>query len=97
MPYQWPADTDFFQWELEVVDRDCAVCGRKMYVCDHRYRRLHTLEGPARLPAESRFGLKSQDTAARTAEMGRVCKDRSPGTSVQGGDKLKNWPFPDGH
>ena len=49
MPYKWPADTDFSQWELEVVDRDCAVCGRKMYVCDHRYRRLHTLEGPVEL------------------------------------------------
>ena len=49
MPYQWPADTDFSQWELEVVDRDCSDCGRKMYVCDHRYRRLHTLEGPLEL------------------------------------------------
>lgn len=49
MPYQWPADTDFAQWELEVVDRVCAVCGRKMYICDHRYRRLHTLEGPVEL------------------------------------------------
>jgi hypothetical protein len=49
MPYQWPADTDFAQWELDVVDRACAVCGRKMYICDHRYRRLHTLEGPVEL------------------------------------------------
>ena len=49
MPYQWPADTDFAQWELAVVDRACAVCGHKMYICDHRYRRLHTLEGPVEL------------------------------------------------
>lgn len=49
MPYHWPADTDFAQWELDVVDRDCPVCGRMMYVCDHRYRRIQTLEGPVEL------------------------------------------------
>lgn len=49
MPYQWPADTEFSPWELDVVDRACSVCGRTMYVCDHRYRRLHTLDGPVEL------------------------------------------------
>jgi hypothetical protein len=49
MPYHWPADTDFALWELDVLDRDCPVCGRMMYVCDHRYRRVHTLEGPVEL------------------------------------------------
>jgi hypothetical protein len=49
MPYHWPADTDFALWELEVLDRDCPFCGRMMYVCDHRYRHLHTLEGPVEL------------------------------------------------
>jgi len=49
MSYQWPADTDFAQWELDVVDRACSVCGRTMYICDHRYRRLHTLDGPVEL------------------------------------------------
>jgi hypothetical protein len=49
MPYQWPADTDFALWELDVLDRDCPVCGRMMYVCDHRYRHFHTLEGPVEL------------------------------------------------
>jgi hypothetical protein len=49
MPYYWPADTDFALWELDVLDRDCPVCGRMMYVCDHRYRRVHTLEGPVEL------------------------------------------------
>jgi len=49
MPYQWPADTDFAQWELDVVDRACSACGRRMYICDHRYRRLHTLDGPVEL------------------------------------------------
>jgi hypothetical protein len=49
MPYRWPADTDFAQWELDVLDRDCPHCDRHMYVCDHRYRRLHTLDGPVEL------------------------------------------------
>jgi hypothetical protein len=49
MPYKWPADTDFGLWELDVIDRACPACGRMMYICDHRYRRLHTLEGPVQL------------------------------------------------
>jgi len=49
MPYNWPKDTDFSQWELDVFDRACPLCGRRMYVCDHRYRRFHTLEGPVEL------------------------------------------------
>ena len=49
MPYAWPEDTDFALWELDVLDRDCPTCGRMMHVCDHRYRRFHTLEGPVEL------------------------------------------------
>jgi hypothetical protein len=49
MAYQWPADTDFSQWELDVLDRNCPVCGRMMHICDHRYRRFHTLDGPVQL------------------------------------------------
>src|SRR5215213_1524791 len=49
MPYNWPADTDFTPWELDVLDRDCPACGRRMYICDHRYRRFHTLDGPVQL------------------------------------------------
>jgi hypothetical protein len=49
MPYKWPADTDFALWELDVLDRACPACGRMMYICDHRYRRIHTLEGPVQL------------------------------------------------
>jgi hypothetical protein len=49
MSYQWPTDTDFALWELDVLDRDCPVCGRMMSICDHRSRRLHTLEGPVEL------------------------------------------------
>ena len=49
MPYHWPKDTDFACWELDVLDRECPFCGRMMYICDHRYRRFHTLEGPVEL------------------------------------------------
>jgi hypothetical protein len=49
MPYAWPEDTDFAQWELDVIDRACSFCGRRMYICDHRYRHFHTLEGPVEL------------------------------------------------
>jgi hypothetical protein len=49
MPYAWPEDTDFALWELDVLDRDCPYCGHMKYVCDHRYRRVHTLDGPVQL------------------------------------------------
>ena len=49
MAYQWPEDTDFFLWELDVLDRNCPVCGRMMHICDHRFRRFHTLDGPVQL------------------------------------------------
>jgi hypothetical protein len=49
MPYSWPRDTDFALWELDVLDRACSVCGHMMYVCDHRYRHFHTLDGPVEL------------------------------------------------
>ena len=49
MPYKWPSDTDFARWELDVLDRACPACGRMMYICDHRYRRLLTLKGPVQL------------------------------------------------
>src|SRR3954470_22163892 len=49
MAYRWPADTDFSLWELDVLDRDCPACGRMMHICDHRYRRVHALDGPVQL------------------------------------------------
>jgi hypothetical protein len=49
MSYRWPEDTDFALWELDVLDRDCPVCGRLMHICDYRYRRLHMLDGPVQL------------------------------------------------
>jgi hypothetical protein len=49
MPYDWPEDTDFALWELDVLERNCPTCGRMMHVCGHRYRRFHTLQGPVEL------------------------------------------------
>ena len=49
MPHRWPDDTDFAFWELDVLDRDCAFCGRRMQIRDHRYRRFFTLDGPVQL------------------------------------------------
>jgi hypothetical protein len=49
MAYQWPADADFALWELDVLDRDCPFCGRRMHICDHRSRHFHTLDGPVEL------------------------------------------------
>jgi hypothetical protein len=49
MAYRWPADTDFALWELDVLDRNCPACGRMMHICDHRHRRVHTLDGPVQL------------------------------------------------
>jgi hypothetical protein len=49
MAYRWPADTEFSPWELDVLDRNCPACGRMMHICDHRYRRFHTLYGPVQL------------------------------------------------
>jgi hypothetical protein len=49
MAYRWPTETEFTRLELDVLDRNCPACGRRMYICDHRYRRLHTLGGPVQL------------------------------------------------
>jgi hypothetical protein len=49
LPHRWPENTDFTPWELDVLDRDCALCGRMMHICDHRYRHFFTLQGPVQL------------------------------------------------
>jgi hypothetical protein len=49
MAFTWPKDLEFTPWELDVIDRDCPFCGRMMHLCDHRQRRLQTLDGPVEL------------------------------------------------
>jgi hypothetical protein len=36
MPYDWPEETDFASWELDVLDRKCPTCGR-MGTSQQRY------------------------------------------------------------
>lgn len=49
MSYRWPSETAFTRVELDVMDRACPECGRRMHVCGDRERRLFTLQGPWKL------------------------------------------------
>jgi hypothetical protein len=49
MAYRWPAGTAFKRITLDVEDCWCPVCDRYLYVCDHRYHHLWTLEGPTQV------------------------------------------------
>jgi len=49
MPMVWPQETVFRQVELEVEDRQCPLCGRRMHTCDHRHHRVHSFQGPLHL------------------------------------------------
>jgi hypothetical protein len=49
MRFTWPADTVFTQRVLTVEQRTCSLCTRALQVCDHRYHRLFTLQGPLEL------------------------------------------------
>lgn len=46
MPHRRAEGTDFVRVELDVEDRACRQCGRKMHVCDHRRHSVFTLQGP---------------------------------------------------
>jgi len=46
MPYRWSANTVFTRLDFNVEDGWCQTCGCKLTVCDHRHRRLFTLNGP---------------------------------------------------
>jgi hypothetical protein len=45
----WPADTVFTRLELEPQNRACPQCAHRLRLCDHRHRRLFTLDGPLQL------------------------------------------------
>jgi hypothetical protein len=46
MRYRWPADTVFTQQILTVEQEECSVCQRALTICDHRFHRIFTLQGP---------------------------------------------------
>ena len=45
MPHRWPSGP-LIRVDLDVADRACHTCGRRMHVCDHRRHPIYTLEGP---------------------------------------------------
>lgn len=49
MSHVWRKDVRFRRVELEVEDRGCPYCGRRMQLCDHRHRRIFTLSGPVHI------------------------------------------------
>ena len=46
---QWPDDTVFQRLVLDVESDRCELCGQVLHVCDHRFHRIHTLQGPVEL------------------------------------------------
>jgi hypothetical protein len=46
MRFQWPADTVFTQRILTVEQQTCSFCQRALPICDHRFHRIFTFEGP---------------------------------------------------
>jgi hypothetical protein len=46
----WPEDAVFRRLVLDVESDSCEHCGAPRHVCDHRFHRIHTLQGPVDLP-----------------------------------------------
>jgi hypothetical protein len=49
MRYRWPADTVFTQQVLTVEQDACASCQRALTICDHRFHRIFSLQGPVEI------------------------------------------------
>jgi hypothetical protein len=49
MRYRWPEDTQFTQVVLDVEQEVCSLCQRRLHVCDHRFHRILSLQGPLEL------------------------------------------------
>jgi hypothetical protein len=49
MRFSWPADTVFTQHVLSVEQDTCERCLRSLHVCDHRFHRVFSLQGPLEL------------------------------------------------
>jgi hypothetical protein len=45
----WPEDTAFRRLVLDVESDACEECGCSLHVCDHRFHRIYTLQGPIEL------------------------------------------------
>ena len=49
MRYRWPENTQFTQVVLSVEQEVCSLCQRHLHVCDHRFHRILSLQGPLEL------------------------------------------------
>jgi hypothetical protein len=49
MRYRWPENTQFNQLVLNVEQEVCSLCQRHLHVCDHRFHRILSLQGPLEL------------------------------------------------
>jgi hypothetical protein len=49
MRFSWPTDTVFTQHVLDVEQDTCERCRRSLHVCDHRFHRVFSLQGPLEL------------------------------------------------
>lgn len=49
MKHAWPSTLGELILEPEDDERACPKCGRRMAICDHRFRRVERKTGPVRL------------------------------------------------
>jgi hypothetical protein len=49
MRYRWPDETVFTQEILTVEQEACSMCQRGLTICDHRFHRIFTLNGPTEI------------------------------------------------
>jgi hypothetical protein len=49
MRYIWPENTQFIQIALTVEQEACSLCQRPLHICDHRFHRILSLQGPLEL------------------------------------------------
>jgi len=49
MRYIWPDSTQFIQIALTVEQQACSLCQRRLHICNHRFHRILSLQGPLEL------------------------------------------------
>jgi hypothetical protein len=49
MRFSWPTDTVFTRHVLDVEQQACTLCQRHLHICDHRFHRVFSLQGPLEL------------------------------------------------
>src|SRR4051812_1268378 len=86
MAHRWPEDTDFALWELDVLDRNCPVCGRMMHFLRDLARPVTEADSHAkvRMRAKAR-GLRAIEQAVLArpkAEASDVATPGAPGAAA---------------